>query len=88
MSEEKRLSENENTPSCLGAVSGSTFQKQEAFRRMQEGQKVTHKSMMPNEYLHIQEGSKVLTEDAFDFTTSFWFRNIAYYEYGWSQYCH
>jgi len=71
------------------STGGCTFRKHEAFERMQNGEKVTHKSIMPNEYLHISDGaSKVLTEDGFDFTEIFWFRNIAYYEYGWSQYSH
>lgn len=74
--------------SCLASVSGSTFGKREAFKRMENGEKVTHKSMMPNEYLYISNGNKILTEDGFEFNESFWFRNIAYYESGWSQYCH
>jgi len=86
---EETSKNNETAQLDIAAVSSSTFRKQEAFSRMQSGEKVTHKSMMPNEYLYISDGgSKVLTEDGFDFTESFWFRNIAYYEYGWSQYCH
>jgi hypothetical protein len=81
--------ETETKPCTIQNVSGSTFGKHEAFRKMQEGQKVWHRYMTKNEYLYVLDGgSRVLTEDGYNFTETFWARSIAYYENGWSVYCH
>lgn len=68
-------------------LESTTFDKNEALKRMKKGEKVTHKSMMPDEYLYVvDEGDTIFTEDGFDFTASFWSKNLSHYENGWTKY--
>jgi len=65
----------------------NAFDKNEAFLRMKKGQKVTHDSMNPSEFIYsIDKDCKIVDQDGNSYSHEFWMRNTAYYEYGWSVY--
>jgi hypothetical protein len=59
--------------------------RQEAFKAMQDGNKVSHRHFTDDEYIYLSdETGKITTEDGYAFGDMFWGRDM--FKEGWSFY--
>jgi len=60
--------------------------KEEAFQKLREGEKITHKYFLPHEYIYMKDG-ELMTEEDYYGTPEFWkLRAGPQWDNGWEIY--